>query len=93
MADINKIRQVVAALIDAFDSTISPNDIIEAFLDELDAYEQLDSYFMADINKIRQVVAALIDAFDSTSSPNDIIEAFLDELDAYEQLIQTYHQK
>ena len=41
MADINKIRQVVAALIDAFDSTSSPNDIIEAFEDELDAYEQL----------------------------------------------------
>ncbi len=41
MADVNKIRQVVAALIDAFDSTSSPNDIIEAFEDELDAYEQL----------------------------------------------------
>ena len=41
MADVNKIRQVVAALIDAFDSTSSPNDIIEAFEDELDAYEEL----------------------------------------------------
>ena len=41
MADVAKIRQVVAALIDAFDSTSSPNDIIEAFEDELDAYEQL----------------------------------------------------
>jgi hypothetical protein len=41
MADVNKIRQVVAALIDAFDSTSSPNDIIEAFEEELDAYEAL----------------------------------------------------
>jgi hypothetical protein len=41
MADVNKIRQVVAALIDAFDSTSSPNDIIEAFEEELDAYEEL----------------------------------------------------
>lgn len=41
MADVNKIRQVIAALIDAFDSTSSPNDIIEAFEDELDAYEEL----------------------------------------------------
>ncbi len=41
MADVAKIRQVVAALIDAFDSTSSPNDIIEAFEDELDAYEEL----------------------------------------------------
>ena len=41
MADVNKIRQVVAALIDVFDNTSSPNDIIEAFEEELDAYEEL----------------------------------------------------
>ena len=41
MADVKEISQVVSALIEAFDKTSSPNDIIEAFEDELDAYEQL----------------------------------------------------
>jgi hypothetical protein len=41
MADVTEISQVVSALIIAFDKTSSPNDIIEAFEDELDAYEQL----------------------------------------------------
>jgi hypothetical protein len=41
MADVTEISQVVSALIQAFDKTSSPNDIIEAFEDELDAYEQL----------------------------------------------------
>jgi hypothetical protein len=34
------MRQLVAALIDFLDSTSSPNDIIEAFEEELDAYEE-----------------------------------------------------
>ena len=41
MADVKEISQVVSALIEAFDKTSSPNDIIEAFEDELDAYEEL----------------------------------------------------
>ena len=41
MADVNEINQVVTALIEAFDQTSSPNDIIEAFEDALDRYEEL----------------------------------------------------
>lgn len=41
MADVNEIRKVVDALIQAFDQTSSPNDIIEAFEDALDRYEEL----------------------------------------------------
>ena len=41
MADVNEINQVVTALIEAFDKTSSPNDIIEAFEDALDRYENL----------------------------------------------------
>ena len=41
MADVKEISQVVSALIEAFDKTSSPNDIIEAFDDALEGYEQL----------------------------------------------------
>jgi hypothetical protein len=41
MADVNEIRQVVDALLLAFDKTSSPNDILEAFEDALDDYETL----------------------------------------------------
>lgn len=41
MADVKEISQVVTALIEAFDKTSSPNDIIEAFDDALEEYEQL----------------------------------------------------
>ena len=41
MADVKEISQVVTALIEAFDKTSSPNDIIEAFDDALEGYEQL----------------------------------------------------
>jgi hypothetical protein len=41
MADVKEISQVVTALIKAFDKTSSPNDIIEAFDDALEVYEQL----------------------------------------------------
>jgi hypothetical protein len=41
MADVNEIKQVVEALISAFDKTSSPNDILEAFEDALDDYENL----------------------------------------------------
>ncbi len=39
MADLAEIRVVVKALIESLDKTSSPNDIIEAFEDELDAYD------------------------------------------------------
>ena len=41
MADVSDIKQVATALIMAFDKTSSPNDIIEAFDDALEEYEQL----------------------------------------------------
>ena len=41
MADVKEISQVVSALIEAFDKTSSPNDIIEAFDDALEGYELL----------------------------------------------------
>ena len=41
MADVKEIRAIVGALIKSLDKTSSPNDIIEAFEDELDAYEEL----------------------------------------------------
>jgi hypothetical protein len=41
MADLKEIRALVNALIVSLDKTNSPNDIIEAFEDELDAYEAL----------------------------------------------------
>jgi hypothetical protein len=41
MADLKEIRTLVSALIESLDKTSSPNDIIEAFEDELDAYEAL----------------------------------------------------
>jgi hypothetical protein len=41
MADLKEIRALVNALIVSLDKTSSPNDIIEAFEDELDAYEAL----------------------------------------------------
>ena len=41
MADLAEIRIVVKALIELLDKTSSPNDIIEAFEDELDAYDDL----------------------------------------------------
>jgi hypothetical protein len=40
MANVNEINQVATALIEAFDKTSSPNDIIEAFEDALDRYEE-----------------------------------------------------
>jgi hypothetical protein len=41
MADVKEISQVLSALIEAFDKTSSPNDIIEALDDALEGYEQL----------------------------------------------------
>jgi hypothetical protein len=41
MANVNEIEQIASALIDAFDKTSSPNDIIEAFENALDRYEEL----------------------------------------------------
>lgn len=41
MANVDEIRKVADALIEAFDQTSSPNDIIEAFEDALDRYEEL----------------------------------------------------
>jgi hypothetical protein len=41
MADLKEIRALVSALIVSLDKTSSPNDIIEAFEDELDNYEAL----------------------------------------------------
>jgi len=41
MADLDVIKQVVSALILSFDRSYSPNDIIEAFEDALDEYENL----------------------------------------------------
>jgi hypothetical protein len=41
MADVKEISQVFSALIEAFDKTSSPNDIIEALDDALEGYEQL----------------------------------------------------
>jgi hypothetical protein len=40
MADVREIHQVVTALIESLDKTSSPNDIIEAFDDALEIYEQ-----------------------------------------------------
>ena len=45
MADVKEIRAVVDALIEAFDQTSSPNDIIEAFEDALDRYEETTYLF------------------------------------------------
>jgi hypothetical protein len=41
MADLKEIKAIVSTLIEALDKTSSPNDIIEAFEDELDAYDAL----------------------------------------------------
>jgi hypothetical protein len=40
MADLKEIKVIVGALIEALDKTSSPNDIIEAFEDALDGYEE-----------------------------------------------------
>ena len=41
MADVREIHAVVTALIESLDKTSSPQDIIEAFDDALEVYEQL----------------------------------------------------
>jgi hypothetical protein len=41
MADVKEIKAIISTLILLLDKTSSPNDIIEAFDDALEGYEQL----------------------------------------------------